>query len=106
MSKKTLLVGKATTEQIEAWKKEHGDVFEFEFEAEGHACYLRKPKRSELSRSLAMAPVNPLGATEIIATNCWLGGSEEIKTDDKLFLGLHMKIQETIEAAEGEVKKL
>ena len=37
---------KATKEQIEAWKKEHGDVFRFKSEKHDKAVYCRKPKRN------------------------------------------------------------
>ena len=48
MDKKENLIGQATTEQINAWKEQHGDIFAFK--VDGHICYLRKPTRSDPPR--------------------------------------------------------
>ena len=41
------LIGQATPEQIEAWKKKYGKLFGIK--VDGHICYLKKPDRKILS---------------------------------------------------------
>jgi hypothetical protein len=98
------LKGVATPAQIAEWKKKHKDIFAVE--VDGHIGYLKKPDRKALSYASSVGAKEPLKFNEIILENCWLGGSEEIKTDDSLFLGVSGKISELIEVKEAELKKL
>ena len=82
MDKKENLIGQATTEQINAWKEQHGDIFAFK--VDGHICYLRKPTRRD----------------------CWLGGSEAIRRDDDKFMGASGLLEKIIPDAEAELEKL
>lgn len=90
--------------QIEAWKKKHGDVFAYT--ADGKTCYLKKPDRNVLSAAAVLGQSSPLRYNEVLLENCWLGGDEQIKTDDALFLGISQKLAELVEIKEGELKKL
>ena len=94
----------ALEEQISVWKKKHGDVFLYT--ADGKSCYLKKPDRSILSAAAVIGKNDPLKYNEILLKNCWLGGDEEIKTDDGLFLGISQRLAELVEIKEGELKKL
>jgi hypothetical protein len=98
------LKGQATPEQIAKWKKEHKNVFAIK--VDGHICYLKSPDRKTLSYASSLGMKDPLKFNEIILENCFLGGSEEIKTDDGLFLGASGKISELIEVKEAELEKL
>jgi hypothetical protein len=95
---------KVTQEQIEAWKKKHGNVFKLKIEDK--ECYLKTPDRKTLSFASSVATKDPLKFNEILLNNCWLGGDEEIKTDDSLFLAASSKIAEIIEVKEAELEKL
>ena len=53
-----------------------------------------------------MGAKDPIKFNEIMLANCWLGGSEAIKTDDDLFLGASGKLAELIEVKEAELVKL
>lgn len=94
----------ATKEQIKAWKEAHGDVYQIT--VDGRSCYLRKPKRKELSYASMAGKNDPLKFNEVILNQCWLGGDEEIKTDDELFLGVSAQIATIVEVKEAEIKKL
>lgn len=96
--------GVATPEQIAEWKNKHKEVFGIS--VDGHVAYLKKPDRKALSYASGVGAKDPIKFNEIILENCWLGGSEEIKTDDSLFLGVSGKISELIEVKEAELKKL
>jgi len=94
---------KITKEQIELWKKKHGKVFEIK--VEDKHCFLKKPDRQTLSFAMTMAQTDPLGFTEAILENCWLGGDEAIKTEDSLFLAASAKIDGILEVKQAELKK-
>jgi len=96
------LKGVATQEQIELWKKKHGDVFKVN--VGDSVCYLRKPDRKIMKYYLATS--DPISAKEVLLVNCWLGGDEDIKTEDELFLGATTVLAEIIEIKEAEIKKL
>lgn len=103
------IIGQATKEQIAVWKEQHKDVFAIKVEdseSKLHVCYLRRPKRRDLSAATVAGQANPLKFNEVILRQCWLGGDEEIRKDDALFLSASGKIPDLIEVAEAELEKL
>ena len=103
MQENNELKGQATAEQIAEWKKKYGEVSGIIID--GHICYLRKVDRKTLSYASTAGAKDPLKFNEIILDNCWLGGSEEIKTNDTLFLSAGAKLAEFIEIKEAELVK-
>jgi hypothetical protein len=95
---------KVTEEQINEWKKKHGDVFLVR--VDGREAYLKKPDRKTLGAAAVVGKNDPMKYNEILLGNCWLGGDEVIKTDDSLFLGVSAKLADLIEIKEAELKKL
>lgn len=91
-------------QQIAEWKKQHGDVFLIE--VDGKAAYLRSPDRKTLSAAMTLGQKDPIKFNETIINNCWLGGDEEIRTDDSYFLAAGGQIDKIIEVREASVKKL
>ena len=104
MDKKENLIGQATTEQINAWKEQHGDIFAFK--VDGHICYLRKPTRRDLSFASSAGKKDPLKFNESLLRDCWLGGSEAIRCDDDKFMGASGLLEKIIPDAEAELEKL
>ena len=98
------LIGQATPEQIEAWKKKYGKLYGIK--VDGHICYLKKPDRRTLSYASVAGAKNPLKFNEVMLNNCWVGGSEEIKTDDEMFLGVSGKMAKLINVKEAELVNL
>ena len=98
------LVGQATPEQIEAWKKQHGEIYAATV-GDG-ICYLKKPSRKVLGYASFASKNNPLNFNEVMLNDCWLGGDESIRTDDAKFLGVSGVLAELIEVKEAELKKL
>ncbi|AYZ11915.1 hypothetical protein EGY05_08240 [Chryseobacterium arthrosphaerae] len=90
--------------QIDAWKAEHGEVFKIT--VGDKSCYLKKPGRKVLSFASAAGTKDPMQFNEVILRECWLGGDEEIKTDDGLFLSASAKLPELIQVVEAELVKL
>lgn len=97
-------MAEVTKEQIESWKKKHGDVFEVN--VDGRTAYLKKPDRKVLGAASVLGKDDPMKYNETLLENCWLGGDEEIKTDDSLFLGVSSVLAEIIEIKKAEIKKI
>jgi len=95
---------KATKEQIAEWKEKHKKVFCIK--VDDKACYLKKPSRKALGYASMAGKDNPLKFNEVMLNDCWLGGDEEIKTNDDLFLSVSPKLTELIEVKEAELEKL
>ena len=93
-----------TQEQIDSWKKQHGDIYAIK--VDGKTAYLKKPDRKTLSFASVAGQKDPMKFNEIILENCFIGGDEEIKKDDSLFLAASAKIVELIEVKEAELVKL
>jgi hypothetical protein len=98
------LKGQATPEQIEEWKKKYGKVWAII--VDGHICYLRKPDRKVLGYATVAGKDNPLKFNEVVLQNCFIGGSEAIKTDDELFLGASSVLTDIIQVKEAELVNL
>lgn len=90
--------------QIKIWKKQHGDVFHLT--VDGKSCYLKSPDRKTLSYAATAGANDPLKFNEVILKNCWLGGDEEIQTNDTLFMSVSAKIPELISLKEAQLVKL
>lgn len=95
---------KLSKEQIEALKKKHGEIFEVE--VGGKVCYLKRPTRKTLSLAAVQGQRDPLKYNEVVLTNCWVDGDEEIKTQDAYFLGISGVLDQLIEVKMADLKKL
>ena len=93
-----------TNEQIQEWKKQYKDIFVIS--VEDKKVYLRTPDRKTLSYASTLATKDPLKFNEVILDNCWLGGDEEIKTNDELFLAVSSKLPDLIQIKEATLEKL
>jgi len=96
--------GEVSKDQIKQWKAQHGDVFAIR--VDGHVCYLKRPDRKVIAYASSVGTKDPVKFNELMLSNCWLGGSEAIKTDDSLFLGASGRLAELIEIKEAELEKL
>ena len=93
-----------TKEQIKQWKAKYKEVFVLR--VDDKVAYLRTPDRATLSYASTLATKDPMKFNEAILTNCWLGGDEEIKTDDALFLSASSKLGELIQIKDATLEKL
>jgi hypothetical protein len=94
----------ATQEQIDTWKAKHKNIYLVE--VDGKVAYLKAPGRNELSYAATISKNDPMKFNGAIIDKCWLAGDEEIKTDDRLFMGVAEKLDQIIETAEATIKKL
>lgn len=93
-----------TKEQIQEWKKKHGKVFKIS--CDGKSCYLKSPSRKTLGYASVAGKDDPLKFNEVILRDCWLGGDEEIRTDDVLFLSVSSQLANIIQTKEAELEEL
>ncbi len=96
---------KVTQEQIDAWKKKHGEIFVLSFE-DGKEAYLKKPDRKVLSFAMTKMQTNPLAFAEVILNQCFIYGDEEVKSSDSYFFGAAAQLEGLIETKQAELKKL
>lgn len=89
-------------EQIDAWKKQHGDIYLIT--VEDKSCVLRKPTRQELS--FVSGITDPMQFTETLLKHLWLGGDEDMQERDEYFLAISSKLDTVLKLKEAEVKKL
>lgn len=96
----------ATEQQIQEWKDKHKDIYLVTLEDK--ACYLRKPKRQDLSYALAASQggKDSVKMQEVMLNNCWLDGDQEFKNDDSFFFAAAAKMTQLIEIKDAEIKKL
>ena len=94
---------KASKEQVAEWKKKYGEVFEVV--GDDSVCYLRKPDRRILSAVSSIAN-DAIKSAEFILNNCWLGGDEDIKTNDEKFFAVSSKMGELLKIKTAELNRL
>lgn len=104
MDNKELGVGQLTQEQIDELKEKHGYVFEFE--VEGHFCYLKKPDRKLLGSAMKMSRDNPMLFNETIMNNCFLHGFDGFKNvNSEWFEDIEQEFAELLKRRAVTVKK-
>jgi hypothetical protein len=94
-----------TAEQIEAWKKEHGQVFKYV--ADDKVAYLRAVDRD--TYALAAAKVSSAGPgkfNDIIIERIWLAGDEELRKQNGYYFGLIEFIEELMAKKKGTLTEL
>lgn len=81
----TVIDGGVTSDQIAGWKTRCGRVMEVSVEdpefKERHVGYFRRPDMKTMQAFSATAKANEAKAAEVFFDNCWLGGSQLMKTD-------------------------
>lgn len=104
-----MLIGQVTDEKIKEWKETHGDVFSVKTEDKQeniHVAYLKKPKRKHISAATVAGKIDPLKFNETLLCECWLGGSEEIRRDDDMFMAASGVLDQLLDVKEAELEKL
>jgi 4-aminobutyrate aminotransferase-like enzyme len=106
------LSGQATAEQIEKWKKEVAEKYGksckvWAYEAEGKVGYLRSVDRNTYSAALSKVSTAGIGAfNQEVVRQIWLGGYEEIKTNDSFYFGLVEFIEELMAKKKGTLTEV
>lgn len=115
--------GLVSSEEIAAWKTQHGDVYAIEFECEfemdeenrqitiirpAAIAYFKKPSRShlKLANSKMAQTKSEIVFNESIINSCFIGGFADVKTNDAYFLGASGVIGEMIDVVQASIAKL
>lgn len=95
---------KIDDKQINEWKEKHGSVYELP--VEDKVAYLREPKMKDFKRAFtAMQNNGDLAFGEEMINLLFIGGDEEIKTNDDYFLPARKEIKEFFNFDEAEIAK-
>lgn len=104
-------VGKVADEQLDAWKKEYeaqGPVKVITLkvsENETSFGYLKPPSRLVIAKAMSFfAEKQLIECGTFILNNCWLGGDERMRTNDKMSVAAATYANGTIEFMEGDLK--
>lgn len=101
-------IGQATSEQVKAWKNQYRRVCEVEVEEEDRVYhgYFHTPTISTLKAMEKVGQKDEIEAAEIMVKNCWIGGSEVMKTDGYLFLKMVEQLAELTGESHARLKNL
>lgn len=100
--------GRLTEAQVEAFKAQHRKSFAIEIKDgnEVHIGYFKRPTLETLKAVTKVARTDEVEAGKVMFDNCWLGGSEELRTDALLFMAVQKKLGEVLNGFQGLIKNL
>jgi hypothetical protein len=93
-----------TPEVIAAWKAKYPNGIA-EISTGKFKGWLRKPTRNEMREFMSLQ-TDPVTYTERILETIWLGGDDELKTNDEAFYSIMPEVQNVLEIKEAQLKKL
>jgi len=100
------LIGQANGEQIQAWKSKYRYGI-FAIETEGHVAYFKNPDRHDLNCALSKSErERVLSVYEELASITFIGGSENILTDDQMFIGASQELKVKLEGKKARLVNL
>lgn len=104
-------VGRATDTQIKAWKEANGgEIRELSFIVEEtesiHYGYVKKPSFDNMDMAMTLGEGDHLKEGKLLLENCWVGGSDFIKTDDETRWTAYLKMHSLFKLRIAEIKKL
>lgn len=104
----TILNGGVTDEQVAAFKQQHRKSFAIEVQdgEEVHIGYFKRPTFETIKAVTKVAKTDEVKAGEIMFDNCWLGGSEELRTDALLFMAVQAQLGHVLNGFKGLIKNL
>lgn len=103
--KKTLPAG-VTPEILENWKSANKNGIA-EIASGDYSAFIRRPTRDDMRELSAKGgTVDPVTYTEIILDQLWLGGDEEIRTNDDVFFGAMEVVQNVLDVQKATLVKL
>jgi len=95
-----------TETMIQEWKNRYGKLTCYKTN-DGKIGYFMSPSRKEAEASSVLAQdKKPVQSNEMLAKVCFLGGDEELISEDRYFYGLSKHLQKLVETVEGELEEL
>jgi hypothetical protein len=92
-------------QQIADWKKQYGTIYRFTAD-DGKVGYFKKPDRKVMDAVASKATTNPVLSNEILAKSSFIGGDNELITNDANFFGLSQQLKGLLKVVEGELVEL
>lgn len=108
-SQKASTIGEAKKTEIEAWKKDYGDVrkcTQTDEDGNTHVTYFRVPNLDDIDYARSVGDGDGMKIGIAMANNVRLGGSDEVMTDSRLKRGFMTAVLKLAKPIEGEVEKL
>lgn len=100
---KTNLSGYATPDQVEAWKKQYGEVFEAV--VDNKIAYFKRASRATVRAALSFISKDKLKYIEVVLVNCIIGGDKSVLDNDEEFFGLVELVEEITKGKLVKIKK-
>ncbi len=104
----TVYNGNLTQQQVDSFKEKHRKSFAIEIHDgnEVHVGYFKRPTLETLKAVTKVAKTDEVEAGKIMFDNCWLGGSEELRTDALLFMAAQKQLGLVLNSFKGLIKNL
>lgn len=103
-------LGQATEDQIKAWKQSHGSLTLIKVkntDGSTSVCYLKGADRETASLAYThIANKRMIDAGAVFLNNCWLGGDERIKAEDRMYIAACQQAYECLDLAEASSEKI
>lgn len=91
-----------TTKQINDWKEKYGEVYELP--VEDKVAYLKMPKMADFKRAFtAMQKDGEITFGEVMLNSLFIGGDEEIKTNDDYFFPARKELASFFNFEDAEI---
>ena len=96
--------GGLTESQVAAFKEKHRKSFAVEVRDgdEVHVGYFKRPIKAVTK----VAKTDEVEAGKVMFDNCWLGGSEELRTDALLFMAVQKQLGAVLNGFQSLIKNL
>ncbi len=100
--------GDMTEEKIAQLKAKHRKMFRVDIVEgeETHIGYFKRPDFATIKAVTKLAKTDEVEAGKVMFDNCWLGGSEELRTDAVLFMAVQVQLGKVLNGCMGSIKNL
>ncbi|WP_289740927.1 hypothetical protein [Muribaculum intestinale] len=100
--------GALTESQVAAFKEKHRKSFAVEVRDgdEVHVGYFKRPTFETIKAVTKVAKTDEVEAGKVMFDNCWLGGSEELRTDALLFMAVQKQLGAVLNGFQSLIKNL
>lgn len=100
--------GGITEMQIEAFKTKHGKIHRVDIVdgVDTHIGYFHRPDFQTIKAVTKVSKTDEVEAGKVLFNNCWLGGSEALRTDAILFMAVQVQLGKLLNGCMGSIKNL
>jgi hypothetical protein len=100
------LKGQVSDAQIAEWKTKYKYGI-YAIEVDGHVAYFKNPGRNELNCAMSKADRDKaLDIFEELANITFLGGSDEVLTNDQMFIGVSQELKVKLDGKKARLVNL